>query len=187
MCLTVVENDHVEGPALKKMREEASRIWARQRLTLIWTTAGDKRCDSVTTVVLDDARLSALGRGQRDTALAKTVFLGLNRTIVVSARKVSRMVTARRATLEISTAGAWDDRTGTLLGRVIAHEVGHVILATLSHAESGLMRANFGVDDLLSDDDRLFDLTPADKLRVATRFSLSAPQTLTMLTQVGLH
>ena len=32
-----------------------------------------------------------------------------------------------------------------LLGRVIAHEVGHLVLPTDSHADRGIMRANIGV------------------------------------------
>jgi hypothetical protein len=38
--------------------------------------------------------------------------------------------------------------TGTLLGRVLAHEVGHLLLGTNAHGETGLMRADW-TDEML--------------------------------------
>jgi Zn-dependent protease with chaperone function len=35
-----------------------------------------------------------------------------------------------------------------LLGHVIAHEVGHILMGTLAHAESGVMRAHWNAGDL---------------------------------------
>ena len=36
-----------------------------------------------------------------------------------------------------------DDLTGRALGRVLAHEVGHYLLASRSHARQGLMRPSY--------------------------------------------
>lgn len=44
---------------------------------------------------------------------------------------------------------------GQLLGRTIAHEVGHLLLGTSSHPPTGLMRARWEVDELRRD--RPFD------------------------------
>jgi hypothetical protein len=44
---------------------------------------------------------------------------------------------------------------GQLLGRTIAHEVGHLLLGTSNHARVGLMRARWQVDELRRD--RPFD------------------------------
>lgn len=38
-------------------------------------------------------------------------------------------------------------RLGTVLGRAVAHEIGHFLLATRGHARSGLMRAHVDVSD----------------------------------------
>jgi hypothetical protein len=37
---------------------------------------------------------------------------------------------------------------GTLLGRAIAHEIGHLLLGTVVHAEAGLMRAHWSGEEL---------------------------------------
>jgi hypothetical protein len=54
------------------------------------------------------------------------------------------------------------------LGRVLAHEIGHVLLGSPSyHDQSGLMRATFPANDLARLDRQLFRLTDrsADRLR----------------------
>jgi hypothetical protein len=51
---------------------------------------------------------------------------------------------------------------GTLLGRVIAHEIGHLLLGTASHSRSGLMRARWTDDELRQDRALDWRLSPAD-------------------------
>ena len=45
-------------------------------------------------------------------------------------------------------AGSADGDEGRLLGRVIAHEIGHLLLGTSRHGPAGLMRARWQADDL---------------------------------------
>ncbi|HET9268537.1 MAG TPA: hypothetical protein VFO31_10250, partial [Vicinamibacterales bacterium] len=57
------------------------------------------------------------------------------------------------------------------LGRVLAHEIGHVLLAARGHGRSGLMRATFRAEELAGRDRRPFRLTcsDVDRLRVRLR------------------
>jgi hypothetical protein len=59
--------------------------------------------------------------------------------------------------------------TGTLLGRVIAHELGHLLLGSSTHSEAGLMRARWHDDDLRQDRplDWRFSAADARKMRRA--------------------
>jgi hypothetical protein len=41
--------------------------------------------------------------------------------------------------------------SGTLLGRALAHEIGHLILGTADHAQHGLMRAMWTINELRRD------------------------------------
>ena len=52
---------------------------------------------------------------------------------------------------------------GRALGRVVAHEIGHVLFAWRRHTPHGLMRAQFGAVQLLDLDRRPFAV-PADLL-----------------------
>jgi hypothetical protein len=39
---------------------------------------------------------------------------------------------------------------GRVLGRALAHEIGHYLLGTREHSRSGLMRAAQGIDELMA-------------------------------------
>jgi hypothetical protein len=57
---------------------------------------------------------------------------------------------------------------GTLLGRAIAHEIGHLMLGTTTHAEHGLMRATWKSDELHRDMplDWMFSQAEGDEMRI---------------------
>jgi hypothetical protein len=56
----------------------------------------------------------------------------------------------------------------TLLGCVIAHEIGHLLLRTTSHTSEGIMRADFGKPDMVAKAvQRRLIFTAADRLRFA--------------------
>jgi hypothetical protein len=57
--------------------------------------------------------------------------------------------------------------TGVLLGRVVAHELGHLLLGSMAHSGSGLMRASWPLLRLRANDHRdwLFSAADADRLR----------------------
>ena len=58
---------------------------------------------------------------------------------------------------------------GRALGRVLAHEVGHVLLAVRDHQPRGLMRPTFGAEDLLEPQRRFYTLSPAEVTRLRQR------------------
>jgi len=66
---------------------------------------------------------------------------------------------------------------GIALGRVLAHEVGHVLLgAPAYHDRDGLMQATFPSDDLVKPGRSPFRLTPRSVARLRVRItSLSSP------------
>jgi hypothetical protein len=130
-------------------------------------------CPTVVRLVFDDDELVKLAGGKTDKALARTVFHGRSQTVFVSVPRAFEMLNQvlKPATV-LDSVGERDYRGGTLLGRVVAHELGHVLLTTLSHSDKGLMRPVFGLKDVLSDDERMTDLTPIETNRLASRFSL---------------
>jgi hypothetical protein len=69
-----------------------------------------------------------------------------------------------------------DFALGVLLGRVIAHEIGHAILLTTRHSPDGLMRAQYGAADVQPAPGGQFALSRSERERLAVRFSnLPAP------------
>jgi hypothetical protein len=58
---------------------------------------------------------------------------------------------------------------GRALGRVLAHEMGHVILAAVRHQPRGLMRQTFFAADLVRYERELFTLSEAEVTRLCER------------------
>ena len=186
-CIRVTAKDHLSGPALSTVQNEASRIWLRHGVALAWTQPAAAPCDTIEEIVFNDDDLVKLAGGKTDAALARTVFHGRSRTIYVSAPRAFNMLAQLRDKfLTLSNDGERDFRGGTLLGRVVAHELGHALLTTMAHSEGGLMRPVFGLKDVLSDDERLTELTAVESNRLAMRFSLvplDSPATPSVLTR----
>ena len=173
VCVRITDRDRVSGPALKSLEDEASRIWIRHGIALSWTQPVADACAAIVSLVFDEQELLKLAGGQRDTALARTVFLGRLQTIVVSVPRAFEMLTQiAQQNKTLSSGNERDFRGGTLLGRVVAHELGHVLLTTLSHSDTGLMRPVFGLKDVLSPDDDTTKLSSVETDRLMMRFSL---------------
>ena len=67
---------------------------------------------------------------------------------------------------------AWRDTlVGRALGRVLAHEIGHYLLASRLHASDGLMRASFDGDELLRPGRHGFAVAARDLPRLRARLA----------------
>jgi len=58
-----------------------------------------------------------------------------------------------------------------LLGRTIAHEIGHLLLRTRSHSATGLMREIWSLEELTSNRPDDWQFAPGDRLRLQQRFA----------------
>jgi hypothetical protein len=172
VCIEPSVKDHISGPAFTTLRSETARIWLRHGVELTWASPAPVRCDTIVPVIFDDDKVRELSGPKRD-ALALTEFAGRSRRVYVSVPRAFAMaghIRGRNSTHE--TIGERDYRHGTLIGRALAHELGHVLLNTVEHSPSGLMRPVFAANDALSVDESVTALTPVQTQRLAARFSL---------------
>jgi hypothetical protein len=79
-----------------------------------------------------------------------------------------------RMLLRRSASGPFvgDRDMGRALGRVLAHEIGHVLLAVRQHDRAGLMRAVFTPAELAAPDRDSFRLTTDDLGRLRSRIQV---------------
>lgn len=168
------------------MTSEAAALWKPHGAIFIWIdTAGpDSPLPHDALRVIDDrfdvegaapARADA-GRSQSQARpLGAVVFLGgretPERTIVLSTDAIVRTVDLVRWRDRLLTDLPADMRervVGRALGRVLAHEIGHYLLASRLHAPDGLMRAAFRADQLAGLSRREFAMSEplASRLRV---------------------
>lgn len=60
---------------------------------------------------------------------------------------------------------------GRVLGRALAHEIGHFLLRSRGHSQIGLMRANQSIADLAAPERFRFNLSPDEVARLVTATS----------------
>jgi hypothetical protein len=148
--LRVINGARVPDDVLEEGLQEVARIFARAGFEVTWTGPGPKFTVNIVAGVLgyDRAKSNVMGAASRTAhgPIAQVFF-----------RQVEDF--ARIYRVDVST----------MLGHVIAHEVGHLLLPRDSHSRTGLMRGVW--DDIQIRDaagGRLtFTDTQAQKIRVA--------------------
>ena len=107
---------------------------------------------------------------RRPLQQAPREVLPLGDAHVDSSSKAGTLATIYVDAIE-SLAHATGCAIATLLGRVVAHEIGHLLLGTARHATIGLMRAVWTPDELKQNrpGDWVFPPRDARRLRVATQ------------------
>jgi len=117
----------VPDDVLEEARDEVVRIFAQSRFEVVWTDTAPDVTVRIAAQVLGFARAKSqvMGAAKRtpDGRVAHVFF-----------RQVQEF--ARIYHIDLSS----------MLGHVIAHEVGHLLLPTFAHSPTGLMRAEW--DDM---------------------------------------
>jgi hypothetical protein len=165
--------DTLSGVAWKALTAECTEIWAREGVQLTWSGATDG-ADVVLPLVFNHREVRKHDHKGGD-AFGVTLFSGHSRSIVVSIDRARDVIAQRRGLADSSDAMTLDIVTGRLLARVVAHEIGHALLLTLTHAAEGLMRARLDTGDLGPGLDGDFALAAPDRGRLAMRFSNHRP------------
>ena len=170
VALQVVPKDEISGIAWTAMTKEARAIWAREGVELIFDAA-DTAATLRVPVSFDDRTLRRYDR-KGSTALGITLFAGRSQQILISVPRARRLATAAGSdVLEPDGTMGRDGVLGRLLGRVLAHEIGHALLLTLSHATQGLMNPRIETADLRPLHPSEVALLAPDRHRLTVRFS----------------
>jgi hypothetical protein len=152
------------GPvAVDVARREVERIWAPGGLTFEWRAGPPAPATGHPGVVV--AALSR-ARGPRahgdvawwaGTTLGTAGFADPVRPLSVLRILVSREGLVDLARINGRPASEWPlvaqhHLVGRAVGRVLAHELGHYLLASRQHSPRGLMRASFSINELQGPD-----------------------------------
>lgn len=159
------------------LKAEAAALWAPYGVRLEWVDVGghEPPLDGITL----DASL------ERESPRAELPAVLGNVTVTSDAREAQPIRLSFDAT-EAALARRSQQSGGNMhgvvsyrdlaraLGRVLAHEIGHVLLSAPFHATAGLMRASFSVDQLARVDRTAFRLTCGNVDRLRARLSALA-------------
>jgi hypothetical protein len=165
MTLTIVLPAH-RLPALTEriMKKELGRIWASEGVAILWRKSeaevrpGD-RFIRLTLTGTEDRSHRQIDRYVLGDFLAKEGRIRIS--MYAASQAATSSVAARRTRDPFEYPLA----LGYVLGRAIAHEVGHALLGT-EHAESGLMQAAFNPSIIAESPSDRFQLTVAESARL---------------------
>ena len=125
---------------------EANAIWNHAHIRLHWLGGGAASHGQTLRVLV--MRHTVAATGEEPWAVAELLrFEGSQAIAVASIAGAERVIyqTQRRDLFERSALHEY--RLGLVLGRAVAHEIGHYLLQTNDHTSAGLMRATIAAHE----------------------------------------
>src|SRR5437588_1150380 len=129
---------------------ETATVWRPLGCVIEWEPADPLAHAAVRVIFTDDEPVNSTP----DDVLAWIRFLESGRpesVIHVSRVRARRLLASRRGALDAPVK--WHDvLLSRIIGRALAHELGHYVLASKAHTATGLMRPRFTLEELVAND-----------------------------------
>lgn len=138
------------------LTREAETIWRRAGVQLEWLTPTDDPSDTRPVLRVLVGRLLATTRPGDAWPVGELLPSQEGDRLAIASITAAERVLATAGREEPDALAA--HRLGLVLGRTIAHEIGHYLFGTASHARRGLMRAQIDPRDFADLRDGGFDL-----------------------------
>jgi hypothetical protein len=133
-----------EFPALSRQAlvAEASSIWRDGNIQLRWLTGNPPPQTGTTLRVLVTPRAVVSSVEGHTWTVGELLRFGETSAIAVaSITGAQRILDESQRVGLLDLPATYEHRLGVVLGRAVAHEIGHYVLQTNTHASHGLMRA----------------------------------------------
>ena len=157
----------------RDLEEEAESVWAPYGVRLNWIDhTWNEAADSFSLQATVGRQIVAPRLPEWVSVLGKTtVSLGRpsHLPILLSFDATEKLLDVRRTTGASSVRVVRELEMARALGRVLAHEIGHVLLAAPYHDGAGLMRPSFAPTDLAAPAREPFRLTCNSVERLRSR------------------
>ena len=149
--LNATVDANLSAGARAALVREATSIWRVAGVLLVW--APDSSCPCTT-----DRHLRVLVLERRDAgpphkvaaAVAELLRLEGKQAVAIASIDRARHVVAETTLTGPLRPAQWDENLlGVVLGRALAHEIGHFLLGTATHAQRGLMRPAFTANEFV--------------------------------------
>lgn len=138
----------LSATARANLVREAEAIWRRAGVRLRWVFEAnlDPPADAALQVLVVKHD-SAANDDDRHWQVGQLLVAPADRFVAVASIAAAERA-LELATTPLEPAMLRQRRLGLVLGRAVAHELGHFLLNTSSHGRSGLMRACIGADEM---------------------------------------
>jgi len=161
---------------------EAQSIWERGHVSLKWLRDKSDAGGDPVLRVLVVARPVTTPEHTPWTVAELVKPEGFNAVAIASTTGARRILDESRWAQMMPPTALYDYRLGIVLGRAVAHEIGHYLLRTSTHAKEGLMRARIDAREFADPRSDRFHLDQAAEAHLA---SLAATGTLSIETVPG--
>jgi len=160
--LIVLTSDNALPTVTPIMITEVERIWRPAGVEFQWTQRLPDREPQADRLILvkvtdhakDGWRVPAGALGGVPIVAGR-----IRQAIYVSPSTVRQLVSTTGTNM---SEGQFTSLYARMLGRVIAHELGHLLLRSFDHRATGVMRPSFGSRDVMSTDHTRFSLGVSD-------------------------
>jgi hypothetical protein len=184
MVVTVSSAPEVSASLVKRMLEETEAIWRASGFSFVWQRAAREfvpyarlaetgpSVAATLRVIIGDNPGNA--RDSR-TPLGWIVFddeRAPQQEIYISHANAKALMEAARPVVGLLTQMPIAQREILLaraMGRALAHEIGHYLLASKVHTERGLLKATRTASELFSSERAGFQIDPAQRQQIAAR------------------
>jgi hypothetical protein len=123
------------------MMQESARIWRPHEIAFRWRPGGDRDAEAADLRVVVVKRADAVNADEYRTTIAELLPHAGDRASIIASVSAAQRVLMEAAQSSRGGAGRDDGQLGLVLGRAVAHEIGHFVLGTETHAPTGMMRA----------------------------------------------
>ncbi len=173
--VTLVFHDSlpIADPVVRTAVQEAADIWAPYGLALKRAPACERAASDALVLAVEAA--DRVPPGRAGVVLGEVAFRPDGTPEPRVSLFLNALLTLIADTRALSLA-AWqsprvlrDLIVGRAVGRVLAHEIGHYILATRTHGTSGLMRSSQRSDELVSPSRAGFKLSALEAAQILAR------------------
>ncbi len=140
---------------------EVARIWRREGIAIDWLSPSEATPGTAAMrVLIVSAGAPSASRDEHHWPVAELVSGYEGRPIAIASLQAAERVLAE-AGLGNAPSALVHRHLALILGRAVAHEIGHHVLNTASHARRGLMRARISATEFADRRDGGFDLDEA--------------------------
>lgn len=168
VCLIVSPLLAISGREEAALLAEAIAVWRPHGLAIRMKGRNDGSCDRLITVRSD--REAQPGDESTETALGWVPFVEGHARQLVFLRVPLARAMIRQFVPGTRSASLADVLLPKFLGRILAHELGHVLLNTADHATTGLMRDRYQANDVLREPSSAYTLSAAQRDRLTSIF-----------------
>lgn len=169
ICLSLSPKISISAHEAAVVLAESNAIWIQHGVGVRWTEQSGGRCDRLIAVKGDQEALAEDATSESALGWVPFVEGRARRLVFLRVGRARMLVNALSPGTRL--AAFTELLVAKLLGRSLAHELGHVLLNSRSHEESGLMRARYRASEVLRTPTPAYTLSAVERARLFARLS----------------